>query len=80
MKIAEEVAEVLRSLEWRGRVGIVTVPFNAPLFERVYAALEDLGGTWSPRHGGHMFDSEEDRRNAVKAINAGRYQQQEACA
>jgi len=80
MKIAEDVVAVLRSLEWRGRVGIVTVPFNAPLFERVYAALEDLGGTWSPRHGGHAFDSEEERRSAVKAINAGRYRRQEVPA
>lgn len=75
MKIANEVAEVLRSLEWRGRVGIVTVPFDAKLFEKVYAVMEDLGGTWSPRHGGHMFETEDDRRNAVKAINAGMYHQ-----
>lgn len=75
MKIANDVLEVLRSLEWRGRVAIVTVPFNAPLFERVYSALEDLGGTWSPRHGGHAFDTDDDRQNAVLAINAGRYSQ-----
>lgn len=80
MKIAAEVLEVLRSLEWRGRVGVVTVRFDAALFEKVYEALEDLGGTWSPRHGGHMFDTEDDRRNAVKAINAGRYQEQHAVA
>lgn len=72
--ISPDVLEVLRGMSWNKSTGSckVNAPFDAPLFERVYEALEALGGQWNGRFGGHQFRKSE-MGAAIRSINAGVY-------